>query len=173
MVLGTERVGRRGRILVPEAQTDPRVRPALGAATLAGSYVAAPIMPERRVIGFLHADCYMRRRHVDEFCRDVLWMFAQGVGYAFQHTVLSERLHALRATVGRMTFDITKVTDELVDAEVEVARTDRENVAVALSGAAMFVAAYSPANSELTRREIDVLRLMATGKTHARTAAPL
>ena len=36
-------------------------------------------------------------------------------------TMLSERLQALRASVGRMTFDITKVTDELVDAEVEVA----------------------------------------------------
>src|SRR5260370_38183197 len=114
MVLGTERVGRRGRILVPEAQTDPRVRPALAGATLAGSFGAAPIMPERRVIGFLHADCYMRRRHVDEFCRDVLWMFAQGVGYAFQRTVLSERLRTLRAEVRRLTFDITRVTDELV-----------------------------------------------------------
>ena len=88
-------------------------------------------MPERRVIGFLHADCYMRRRHVDEFCRDMLWMFAQGVGYAFQRTVLSERLHALRAEVGRLTFDITKMTDELVDAEVEVTPIDRENVAMA------------------------------------------
>ena len=173
LILETEMVRRRGPLLVPDAQTDPRVHPTLAAATLSRSYVTAPIMPEGRVIGFLHADCYMRRRHVDEFCRDVLWMFAQGVGYAFQHSVLSERLHALRATVGRMTFDITKVTDELVDAEVEVARTDRENVAVARSGAAMFAADYSAANSELTRREIDVLRLMATGETNAGIAARL
>ena len=173
LILETEMVRRRGPLLVTDAQTDPRVHPTLAAATLSRSYVTAPIMPEGRVIGFLHADCYMRRRHVDEFCRDVLWMFAQGVGYAFQHTVLSERLHALRATVGRMTFDFTKVTDELVDAEVEVARTDRENVAAARSGAAMFAADHSPANSELTRREIDVLRLMATGETNAGIAARL
>ena len=130
-------------------------------------------MPERRVIGFLHADCYMRRRHVDEFCRDVLWMFAQGVGYAFQRTVLSERLRTLRAEVRRLTFDITRVTDELVDAEVEVTRIDRENVAMARSGAAMFVADHSPADSGLTRREIDVLLLMATGETNAGIAARL
>jgi LuxR family transcriptional regulator, regulator of acetate metabolism len=173
LILETEMVRRRGPLLVPDAQTDPRVHPTLAAATQSRSYVTAPIMPEGRVIGFLHADCYMRRRHVDEFCRDVLWMFAQGVGYAFQHTVLSERLHALRATLGRMTFDITKVTDELVDAEVEVARTDPENAAVARSGAAMFVADHSVANSELTRREIDVLRLMATGETNAGIAARL
>jgi len=173
MILETEMVRRRGPLLVPDAQTDPRVHPTLVAETRARSYVAAPIMPEGRVIGFLHADCYMRRRHVDEFCRDVLWMFAQGVGCAFQRTVLSERLHALRATVGRMTIDITKVTDELVDAEVEVARTGRDNVPEARSAAAMFVADYSPANSALTRREIEVLRLMATGETNAGIAARL
>jgi len=173
MILETEMVRRRGPLLVPDAQTDPRVHPTLAAATLARSYVAAPIMPEGRVIGFLHADCYMQRRHVDEFCRDVLWMFAQGVGYAFQCTVLSERLHALRAEVGRLTFDITKATDELVDAEVEVTRIDRENVAMARSGAATFVADHSPADSGLTRREIDVLRLMATGQTNAGIAARL
>jgi DNA-binding CsgD family transcriptional regulator len=173
MILETEMVRRRGPLLVPDAQTDPRVHPTLAAATLARSYVAAPIMPEGRVIGFLHADCYMQRRHVDEFCRDVLWMFAQGVGYAFQCTVLSERLHALRAEVGRLTFDITKATDELVDAEVEVTRIDRENVAMARSSAATFVADHSPADSGLTRREIDVLRLMATGQTNAGIAARL
>ena len=173
MILETEMVRRRGPLLVPDAQADPRVHPTLAAATLARSYVAAPIMPERRVIGFLHADCYMRRRHVDEFSRDVLWMFAQGVGYAFQRTVLSERLLTLRAEVGRLTFDITKVTDELVDAEVEVTRIDRETVAIARSAAATLVADHSPADSGLTRREIDVLRLMATGQTNAGIAARL
>jgi len=147
MILETEMVRRRGPLLVPDAQTDPRVHPTLAAATLSRSYVAAPIMPEGRVIGFLHADCYMRRRHVDEFCRDVLWMFAQGVGYAFQRTVLSERLHAIRAEVGRLTFDITKVTDELVDAEVEVTSIDRENVAMVRSADTTFAADHSPAGA--------------------------
>jgi DNA-binding CsgD family transcriptional regulator len=173
MILETEMVRRRGPLLVPDAQTDPRVHPKLAATTQARSYVAAPIMPERRVIGFLHADCYMQRRHVDEFCRDVLWMFAQGVGYAFQRTVLSERLHALRAEVGRLTFDITKATDELVDAEVEVTPIDRENVAMVRSADTTFAADHSPVGSALTRREIDVLRLMATGETNAGIAARL
>jgi DNA-binding CsgD family transcriptional regulator len=173
MILETEMVRRRGPLLVTDAQNDPRVHQRLAAVSMARSYVAAPIMPEGRVIGFLHADCYMQRWHVDEFCRDVLWTFAQGVGYAFQRTVLSERLHTLRAEVGRLTFDTAKVMDELVDAEVEVARIDREHVAVARSAAAMFVADHSPVDSGLTRREIDVLRLMATGETNAGIAARL
>ena len=173
MILETEMIRRRGPLLVLNAQADPRVHPALAAATLTRSYVAAPIMPERHVIGFLHADWYMRRRHVDEFSRDVLWMVAQGVGYAFQRAVLSERLHTLHATVHRLTGDITKVTDELIDAEVEVARIDREDVAMARSGAATFVTDRLPADSALTRRELDVLRLMATGETNAGIAGRL
>src|SRR5258708_9005245 len=136
-------VRRRGPLLVPDAQTDPRVHPTLAAATLSRSYVTAPIMPEGRVIGFLHADCYMRRRHVDEFCRDVLWMFARGVGYAFQHTVLSERLHALRTTVGRMPLDITKMTNELVYEEAMVPRIHPANLPTPPLDATM-VAPLSP-----------------------------
>jgi DNA-binding CsgD family transcriptional regulator/GAF domain-containing protein len=173
MILETEMVRRRGPLLVADAQSDARVHRRLAAVSLARSYVAAPIMPEGRVIGFLHADCHLQGRQVDEFCRDVLWMFAQGVGHAFQRTALCERLHTLRAEVGRLTVDITRVMDELVDAEVEVARIDRDNVTVARGAAAMFVAECSAGDSALTRREIDVLRLMATGETNAGIAARL
>jgi LuxR family transcriptional regulator, regulator of acetate metabolism len=172
MILETEMVRRRGPLLVANVQSDPRVHQPLAAASLSRSYVAAPIMPQGRVIGFLHADCYVQRRHVDEFDRDVLWMFARAFGYAFERTVLLERLHSLRSEVGRLTADITKVTDEFVDAEVEIARIDRENLAAARHTAAMFVA-DDHTTSSLTRREIDVLKHMADGKTNAGIAARL
>ena len=172
MILETEMVRRRGPLLVANVQSDPRVHQPIAAASLSRSYVAAPIMPQGRVIGFLHADCYVQRRHVDEFDRDLLWMFARGFGYAFERTVLLERLHSLRREVGRLTADITKVTDEFVNAEVEVARIDRENLAVARHDAATFVV-DDDMTSALTRREIDVMKHMASGKTNASIAARL
>src|SRR5439155_25268253 len=63
MIVETEMIRRRGPLLVTDAQHDPRVHQRLAAVSMARSYVAAPIMPEGRVIGFLHADCYLQRRH--------------------------------------------------------------------------------------------------------------
>jgi DNA-binding CsgD family transcriptional regulator len=172
MILETEMVRRRGPLLVANVAGDPRVHQPVAAASLSRPYVAAPIMPQGRVIGFLHADCYLQRRRVDEFDRDLLWMFARGFGYAFERTVLLERLHALRNQVGHLTADITQVTDQFVNAEVEVARIDRENVASARHATAMFVIG-DHVTSSLTRREIDVLKHMASGKTNASIAARL
>ena len=103
-------------------QNDPRAHRPIADASFSRSYVTAPLMPEGRVIGFIHADCYMTRRDVDEFDRDVLWMFAEGAGYAFERTVLLERLRDLRVRVRDLTASIEGVIDEVVDSEVEMAR---------------------------------------------------
>jgi DNA-binding CsgD family transcriptional regulator len=174
MVLETELVRRRGPILVHDAQADPRVHPELKAATQSRSYVAAPLMPEGRVIGFLHADCYMSRRHVDEFDRDVLWMLAEGIGYAFERTVLQERLRSLRGRVRELTDSIGGVVDEFVDAEVEVERIDLAAVRqTAPAMARVLVREDSQMASLLTRRELEIIRMMAEGNTNARIAERL
>jgi LuxR family transcriptional regulator, regulator of acetate metabolism len=63
MTLEIEMVRRRGPLLVANVQSDPRAHQPIAAASLSRSYVAAPIMPQGRVIGFLHADCYVQRRY--------------------------------------------------------------------------------------------------------------
>ena len=100
-LIESEIMRRRAPVLVRDAQNDPHTNAAIGHASLSRSYVAAPIMPDGRIIGFVHADCYVSRRHVDEEDLAVLWMFAEGFGYAFQRTALSERLRSARNEIQR------------------------------------------------------------------------
>lgn len=167
MLLETEMIRRRMAMLVPDAQHDPRVHQALAIASGSTSYVAAPIMPEGRVIGFLHADRHFQRRPVDEYDRQMLWAFAEGFGYAFEGTVLMERIHAQREQVRQMIASTDALMDELCDTEAEVTRIDAGDSTAVSRAAAMLTGDPSRLDQLLTRREVEVIRLMATGETNA------
>ncbi|MGV7269814.1 GAF domain-containing protein, partial [Mycobacterium kansasii] len=62
MLIESEIMRRRAPVLVRDAQHARRTNAAIGQASLSRSYVAAPIMPDGRIIGLLHADCYVSRR---------------------------------------------------------------------------------------------------------------
>ncbi len=173
MILETEMVRLRAPMLVRDVQNDPRTHRPIADASFSRSYVTAPLMPEGRVIGFIHADCYMTRRDVDEFDRDVLWMFAEGAGYAFERTVLLERLRDLRERVRDLTGSIEAVVDEVVDAEVEMARLDRQTAAVTRAASAAIVQPHSQLRTLLTRRELEIAQLMADGLTNPEIARRL
>ena len=95
-VLEREMLRRRQPMVIRDAPSHPSTYKPYVERFALHSYVAAPIMPEGRVIGFLHADKGVRRRDdprgVDELDRDALWAFAEGFGYAV------ERDAAARAT---------------------------------------------------------------------------
>ena len=173
LLLESEMLRRRGPVLVRDAQNDPRVHGKLAGVTRTRSYVAAPVMPQGHVIGLLHADCYAQRRSVDEVDRDLLWMFAEGFGHAYERAVLLARLGSLRQEVRRANSSILAVMDEFCDADVEVARVEGGDHGVARSAAAMFVTVDNRLESLLTPRELDVIRLMAVGDTNAGIAAKL
>jgi DNA-binding CsgD family transcriptional regulator len=170
-LLETEMLRRRTPALVLDPASDSRAYRPLIEATQTRAYVAAPIMPEGRVIGFVHADRFYRGPEVDTFDRDTLWTFAEGLGYAIERTVLLERLRSQRDQVRRMVAGTEAVLSELADAEVEFGRAeDRETIAVARTAAAMFVAPESHIEALLTRREREVVALMAAGGTNAEIA---
>lgn len=173
MILETEMVRRRVPMIVQDVQNDPRAHRPIADISYSRSYVTAPLMPEGRVIGFFHADCYTAQRDVDEFDRDVLWMFAEGAGYAIERTVLQERLRDLRDRVRGLTDSISAVMDEVVDAEVEMARLERATVAVTRAASAAVVEPGPRLRTLLTRREIEIAQLMATGNTNAEIARRL
>ncbi|MCW2997915.1 MAG: LuxR family transcriptional regulator [Solirubrobacterales bacterium] len=169
----TEMLRRPGPLLVPEARFDPRVHPRILEATGTRSYVAAPVMPQGKVIAFLHADCLVTRRILDESDRDLLWTFAQGFSYAWERVVLLERLRTLRQDVRRGNASVLAVMDEFCEADVEMAQFDPGNQTLVSSAAAMLVSADSRLDALLTRRELDVMQLMAVGETNSSIAAKL
>jgi DNA-binding CsgD family transcriptional regulator len=174
MILETEMIRRRAPALVPDATLDPRsYRPLVDHAQVR-SYVAAPIMPAGRVIGFLHADYRFTGRAVDALDRDVLWAFAEGFGHAFERAVLRERLQAQRVEIRRMMRATEEIIDDLCNAEIQLgAISESESAAVARTGASIFGAPRSRLDSLLTKREVEVLTLMSQGSTNAAIADEL
>jgi DNA-binding CsgD family transcriptional regulator/GAF domain-containing protein len=172
-LLETEMI-RRGRpLLVIDARHDPRTFKPLVTATGARSYVAAPLMPSGRVIGFLHADHHTSGRQVGELDRDVIAAFAEGLGYALERSILHARLHRQRDRVQATMSSAARMLDECTEAEIELTADDRQATP---SGAARVVSQLPPDSrleALLTRREAEVLALMAEGATNLAIAERL
>ncbi len=147
-LLETEMVRRRTPLLVRDVQ-DERMYRAVVEASRVRSYVAAPLMPEGRVIGCIHADRYDRPEPVDEIDRDLLWAFAEGFGFALERTLLAQRMRAQRDQVREM----LSATEQLVE--------DAHDQAIAGASEAV-----PPALRGLTAREAQILALMASGQTY-------
>ena len=160
--------------MIHDAQNHPGVYHSLGRVYKVFSYVGAPIIPEGRVIGFLHADHYLKGRNVDEFDRDALFAFAEGFGFAFERAVLLSRLQAQAAEVNRLLASTEAVVRNYVDAEVELVRaTDAQLAAGRTTAAVLLGPRDAPVDELLTRREREVLRLMAAGATNSAIAEQL
>ena len=175
----TEMVRRKVGILVRDVQVRPAVHRPIAEASLSRSYVAAPLIAGGSVIGFVHADCYFQERDPDGLDRALLTVFAEGLGQALGRTTMLDRLSAIR------------VGFDQVAASLDAARGDRVRLGLnhrfPANGAvpaeperAGFIDRFSAdrfsssgEGSTLTRREIEVLRLMAAGETNGRIARRL
>lgn len=182
-VLETAMIRRRRPITVLHALSRESPTHELAEAYGTHAYVAAPILPEGRVIGFVHADKGLRHPGdplgVDDLDRDLLWGFAEGLGHAIERAGLLERMQAQSAEVRRLITRTAEAVDAYVDSRVEVIATPHDGRAA--SGAARALLA-DPAEAEdadgsplarLTRREREVLSLVADGATNAQIAARL
>ncbi len=172
MVVESEMARRRAPILVRDVQESDRVHQPIASVSDSRSYVAAPIMPEGHVIGFLHADYYLTQRHADEYDRDVLFAFAEAFGYVFLRAVLAQRLKAQGDQVGAMASSLEAVIQEIRESEV---RMTGESHPVPEGGPRL--SPPSPGDhrlhSLLTARELEVLALLASGETNAAIGARL
>jgi DNA-binding CsgD family transcriptional regulator len=170
MLLETEMIRRHAPAIVLDAKNDPRVNRPIIDFSLTRSYVAAPIMPTGKVIGFLHADRLYSGRRVDLIDRDTVWAFAEGFGYAFERTVLLERARRQHDEVRKALAAADTAVQALQDADLDLRKVEapeRGNAARSL------MESESRVHAMLTRREIEVLRLMAAGRTNGQIAEEL
>ncbi len=168
----TEALRRRRPLMVRDATADPGV-PDMAAVYKTTSYVAAPIIPEGRVIGFLHADyCHHPERVVDEFDRDALFAFAEGFGFAFERATLLHRLRAQGSEVRRLLSSAEEVVRSHSEAQLDLVRMADAELASARSSTGL-IAAPTSLHEVLTRRECEVLRLLSAGHSNSAIAEQL
>jgi LuxR family transcriptional regulator, regulator of acetate metabolism len=169
MVLENDIVRRRAPLIVHDALNDPRAIRELTRASNIRSYVAAPVMPEGRVIGFLHASTLA----VDDILdRDVLWAFAEGYGYALERTILLRRLHDQGERIRELVVSTESVLTEIREAGLQIS-TASAGLQAAESGpvrSAIFSAPDSRIHQLLTRRELEIMELLAHGETNRQIA---
>lgn len=171
-VLETEMVRRRRPMAIQQVVGNPRVFAELAAAYDTRSYVAAPIMPEGRVIGFIHADHRLKPRRVDDFDRDALWAFAEGFGYAVERARLTGRLRAQGEELRALLQRTDAVVAEYLDAEVELVG-GAESAGATRAAAALVPETDGTVLGQLSKRELEVLALVGGGASNAHIAARL
>jgi DNA-binding CsgD family transcriptional regulator len=91
----TEMMRHRVPVIVPESGA--HAYPALMEVTKSTSYVAAPVVTTRRVIGFFHADRFGQSKDVTQGDLDSIAMFASEFGVLFEHAALHDRARQQRA----------------------------------------------------------------------------
>ncbi len=173
MLLETELVRRRMPALVTDPLNDPRTAKDIVTRGRTVAYVAAPVMPAGRVIGFLHADRIGQEHPVSGEDRDNIWAFAEQFGMIYERAVLLERLREQRARLREAFADAGGVVEELWKTQIEFARADRDTPDVTRTAADLFRRSESRLDRLLTRREREVLELMTSGATNTRIAEQL
>jgi DNA-binding CsgD family transcriptional regulator len=170
MLLETELVRRRLPALVKDPPTDNRTFKEIVDVSRSPSYVASPIMPTRRVIGFFHADRFGQDRDVDEADRDNLWIFAEHFGLLFERAVLVERLEEQREQLQATLARAAETIDAMCQADIELVRAEPVTPPPRPGRAR---SATPRIDGLLTAREREVLDLMAVGATNVAIAQEL
>ncbi len=174
-LLEAEMVRRGAPIVVRDPQSNPRVYTELVALTETEAYVAAPVLAWGHPIGLLHADRQAQSVLVDESDRDVLGVFAEGLGIAFERNLLLDRIKAVQLACNEHTRGVNAIVDDVTVAMMQSALGEdlEPSVPAVPRGGQPPPERGGGVSETLTRREWDVLRGIAAGKTNAQIAISL
>jgi LuxR family transcriptional regulator, regulator of acetate metabolism len=170
MLFEADMFRRRSAAIVHDAMNDPRLKPDYVKVAGVKAFVGAPILPEGRVIGFLLAS---RSPDVDVFDRDVLWAFAEGYGYALERTILIERLHREGARINDLVASTAAALIEIREAELMITGTTERIATEEHTPAVRSALLWAPTSrihDILTRRELEIMELLAHGETNKQIA---
>jgi DNA-binding NarL/FixJ family response regulator len=174
----------RSTILVRDVRGNPRVHAELLAVTGSHSYVAAPLVLRERVVGLIHADRNVETGTMDDFDRDLLALLAEGLGAALERAQALTEVATIRGTIEGHVVAIQDLVRQLGQTQplapaataAGLPPVPRPEYPVIPAGSAgqgsIHVLRLPPEprdawRDELTRREEQVLRLVAEGLTNA------
>lgn len=161
---------RQARLVADIDQSQPARYAFLGALGWR-AYVAAPILVDAAAIGFLHGDRAPTRRPLAPLDAETLEHFAAGFALVFERAVLRRRLRDQRREIRRISSWAEVRAGELSSGAIELSAGRAEQHEQ--RAAAPELLADDGLATHLTTREIDVLRLMADGKTNGDIARAL
>jgi DNA-binding CsgD family transcriptional regulator len=172
----SELVRRRRATIVADAAVGTRVDSSWQAVMRWRSYAAAPLVMRSTLIGVVHAD-RGAGSDLDILDRDVLWEFTTGLAQVYERAMLRRRLRQEREQLRGFLEWLGARSGELTDAPVRLSTFRRApRPPLAEVGA---VAPGAPRDDRavfeglLTRRELEVLRLLAEGRSNRSIAEAL
>jgi DNA-binding CsgD family transcriptional regulator len=176
LTLEREMMRRRRPFLVRDAMNDDAPMQELRRLTGVQSYVAAPIMPEDRIIAFMYAIHFDVA--LDIVDRDLLWAFAEGYGYALERTILRSRVDEQSQLVMDLVRAAERKFTTLASAGLDLVVSDGDQATEPVDAEpapqfAGFGSAASKAHGLLSRRELEVMELLAEGATNRMIAERL
>ncbi|MCV7154898.1 LuxR C-terminal-related transcriptional regulator [Mycolicibacterium pyrenivorans] len=180
-LIEAEVVRRRLPAVVADADHEPRTHRPLVERTGTKDYVVAPVVACGSVIGLLHADLPFGQRPLTELDRDLLRMFADGVGLVYEVADLAWRQEQQRRAVAEACEAAVRTVDDLgfsgvarMSPSPDGMSPDRPSIPVL--GAVRGNASQPRPGARLARltaRELEVVALLASGATNAQLADQL
>jgi LuxR family transcriptional regulator, regulator of acetate metabolism len=172
-------VARSGRpALALDPMDDPHAWAPMVHKFQTSSYVSIPVLVGGEAVAIMQADMYFSGRDVDALDRDIAAAFINGLGRDLERGLLLERLHAQRNAARHLMRTTEETVAGFLGAELWGPRAaegagGRDEPAATAEPTGSGTPRGDAGLAKLTRREREVVALMATGATNAGIAARL